>query len=273
MPLAVKHANGAWRVTSKDLGRDYQEDLSIHPSGVADFGPEKGLTPIDVMIKYGGAPDATTAAMWLCERLGIDPVKLGWQTRVHRQQGNVGGGGRSPADGWRQTQAQTLIDIVTRDGVELFHTPDGKEFADIIVDGHRETWSLGSRGFRRWLKRKFYEETGGAPNSDAMSTAMGVIEAMAHYDGAEHEVHLRVANCGDRVYLDLCDPAWRAIEIRNDGWSIVDRPPVRFRRTRGMLQIPDPVAGGEIKEPADSAITCTSSTTVLYWWSLGSSQY
>ena len=97
LPLAVNHANGAWRVTSKDLGRDYQEDLSIHPSGVADFGPEKGLTPIDVMIKYGGAPDATTAAMWLCERLGIDPVKLGWQTRVYRQQGNVGGGGRSPA--------------------------------------------------------------------------------------------------------------------------------------------------------------------------------
>ena len=77
---------------------------------------------------------------------------------------------------------------------------------------------------------------------------MGVIEAKAHYDGAKHEVHLRVANCGDRVYLDLCDPAWRAIEIRNDGWSIVDRPPVRFRRTRGTLQIPDPVAGGEIKE-------------------------
>lgn len=247
LPSAVKHANGAWRVNSKDLRRDYQEDLSIHPTGIADFGPEKGLTPIDVMIEYGGARDATTAAMWLCERLGINPARLGWQARVHRYQVDIGGDARSTSGGG-QTQAQTLIDIVTRHGVELFHTPDGKEFADIPVDGHRETWSLVSRGFRRWLKRKFYEETGGAPNSDAMSTAMGVIEAKAHYDGAEHAVHLRVANCGARVYLDLCDPAWRAIEIRNDGWSIVDRPPVRFRRTRGMLQIPDPVAGGETKE-------------------------
>ena len=114
------------------------------------------------------------------------------------------------------------------------------------MDGHRETWSLKNSGFKFWLKREFYQRTAGAPNSDAMSTAMGLIEARAHYDGAEHEVHLRVANCGDHIYLDLCDPRWRAVEITSDGWRIIDRPPVRFRRTKGMLQIPDPVSGGEI---------------------------
>jgi len=76
---AVKQATGAWRVTSKDLGREYEEDLSIHRDGINDFGPEKGLTPIDIMIEYGGAPDATAAAMWLCERMGIDPARLGWK--------------------------------------------------------------------------------------------------------------------------------------------------------------------------------------------------
>ena len=59
----------------------------------------------------------------------------------------------------RRTQATTLIEIATRKGVELFHAPDGTPYADITIDGHRETWALKSNGFRRWLKRAFYEET------------------------------------------------------------------------------------------------------------------
>src|SRR5215210_4048554 len=96
-----------------------------------------------------------------------------------------------PPGGERRTQAQTLIEISTGDDIELYHAPDGTPFADIIIAGHRETWSLKSAGFRRWLKRAYYELTGSAPNSDAMATAMGVIEAKAHYDGVERIVYLR----------------------------------------------------------------------------------
>jgi hypothetical protein len=138
--------------------------------------------------------------------------------------------------------------VTTGNDVELFHARDGAAFADIIVNDHRETWPLKSDGFRRWLKRAYYMATGGAPNSDAMATAMGVIEAKAHFDGQQREVHLRVANCGDRIYLDLCDPKWRAVEVDRNGWRIVTRPLVRFRRTRGMLQIPEPVSDGEVKD-------------------------
>ena len=38
-----------------------------------DFGEEKGLTPIDAVIQHGNAPDASSAARWLCERLGKKP--------------------------------------------------------------------------------------------------------------------------------------------------------------------------------------------------------
>ena len=56
-PTAVKSANGAWRVTSADLAQydpsrgGYEEDLSAAPSGNQDYGPEDGLTPIDVMMR------------------------------------------------------------------------------------------------------------------------------------------------------------------------------------------------------------------------------
>jgi hypothetical protein len=152
----------------------------------------------------------------------------------------------------RRTQATILIQIATQNGVELFHASDGTPYADITVDGHRETWALKSVGYRRWLKRAFYEETGGAPNSDAMSTAMGIIEAKAHYDGDEREVHLRIANRNDRViYLDLCDRDWRAVEIDSEGWRVIKNPPVHFRRTPGMHAIPTPVGGGSVHELRD----------------------
>ena len=51
-----------------------------------------------------------------------------------------------------------------------------------------------------------------------------------------------------RIYLDLCDEAWRAVEIDSAGWRVIDTPPVRFRRTAGMLPLPKPVTGGSIED-------------------------
>jgi putative DNA primase/helicase len=44
-----------------------------------DWGTREGLTPIDAVIRFGSAPDATQAAMWLCQRMGIEPARLGWK--------------------------------------------------------------------------------------------------------------------------------------------------------------------------------------------------
>ena len=78
-PRAALQQTGAYRVTSADLGRDFEEDLSIHPDGVQDFGPRKGLSPIDVMIEFGGAPSPQEAAHTLCEWMGHSPAEFGWK--------------------------------------------------------------------------------------------------------------------------------------------------------------------------------------------------
>lgn len=133
-----------------------------------------------------------------------------------------------PKDGANRTQAQLLIDIAGGDGVELYRAPDGTTYADIHVNGHRETWPLKSKGFQRWLRLVFYQRTGGAPNGEAMSTAMGVIEARAQFfDGMSHPVYLRVAAHGGLIYIDIGDESWAAIEIDGEGWRIVRTPPAR----------------------------------------------
>jgi hypothetical protein len=60
-----------------------------------------------------------------------------------------------------------------------------------------------------------------------------VIEAKAHFDAPERVVHIRVGGLDGRLYLDLGDETWRAVEIDTTGWRVIDNPPVRFRRAAG----------------------------------------
>jgi hypothetical protein len=97
------------------------------------------------------------------------------------------------------------------------------------------------------LTRRYYEETGGAPNSEAMQSARGVIQARARFDAPERVVYVRVGGLDGPLYLDLCDENCRAVEIDSTGWRVIDKPPVRFRRTAGMQPLPIPVSGGSVE--------------------------
>src|ERR1700738_5057978 len=49
------------------------------------------------------------------------------------------------------------------------------------------------------------------------------------------------------LFCALCDPAWQVIKITPLGWSVVQSPPVRFRRTSGMRALPLLERGKPIK--------------------------
>lgn len=93
-PKALEHRDG-YRVTSADLGRDLEEDLSITPSGIVDFGTadmgdqQAGKrTAIDLVLEWLPVTSADSlaapsspleAALWLCDKLEHDPAELGYQ--------------------------------------------------------------------------------------------------------------------------------------------------------------------------------------------------
>jgi hypothetical protein len=152
---------------------------------------------------------------------------------------------RGDPGGRRPTQADVLIELA--EAAELFHSPDGTGFADLDINAHRETWPIRTKGFRRWLARRYFEATQGAPGSEALQSALNVIEAKAHFDAPERVVHIRVGALDGRLYLDLGDKAWRAVEISAAGWRVIANPPVRFRRAAGMQPLPMPVRGGSVE--------------------------
>jgi len=86
LPTAQRTSDGGYRVSSHDLGRDLEEDLSLHPEGIKDFGihdlgdpNDGGRTAIDIVQEYLPARTPAEAAFWLCEQLGIRPEDIGWR--------------------------------------------------------------------------------------------------------------------------------------------------------------------------------------------------
>ncbi len=142
-------------------------------------------------------------------------------------------------------QLEILMSIA--ESSELFHTPDKQPYANIDVNGHRETWHVRSHSFELWMIQRFYEATSRAPSSEALNATLNSVQARAYFSEAEHKVFLRVATHDGKIYIDLCDEKWRAIEVSVNGWRIIESPPVYFRRTSGMLPLPVPQKGGTIR--------------------------
>lgn len=78
LPLARKQdGTGAWRVSSKDLGRSLEEDLSIAPDGIVDFGVadmgdarQGKRSAVDLVMEHRSCSNRE-ALHWLAEQLRI----------------------------------------------------------------------------------------------------------------------------------------------------------------------------------------------------------
>ena len=98
---AARDYQGGYRVASVDLARDLEEDLSIVPEGIVDFGVadmgdarQGKRTPIDLVLEWAPillddplmAPASPfEAATWLCERMEMSREALGFGLKLKRQ--------------------------------------------------------------------------------------------------------------------------------------------------------------------------------------------
>lgn len=155
------------------------------------------------------------------------------------------------ADGGGGSQADRIVAAVLAiEGLELFHTAEGKVYASVPVDQHTETWPINGRGFREWIAYLSFTTFNKVPGAQAVQDALSAIAGRARFDSGQREVHLRVAAHGDDIWLDLCDAEWRAVRITATGWEVVPGRdvPVKFIRRDGMLPLPVPVQGGSIEQ-------------------------
>ncbi len=153
----------------------------------------------------------------------------------------------APANqGEDEAQSQATLAANMAADWELWHTPAKEAYATIMVDNHKENWPVRSQTFKRFVAKQFFDEQGKAMNSEALAAAVNLLEAKALFEGDEHLVHVRLAEHGGNIFLDLCNSDWQVVQVTPQGWGIVDDPPIRFRRSRGMLPLPAPEPAGTV---------------------------
>lgn len=158
--------------------------------------------------------------------------------------------------------------MVLAEGVELWPALDGVAWATIPVGDHREHWPVKSERFREWLSRAFYQRYGIVAGDQPVKEAISTMAAQALHDGKpECPVFLRVGALNGEIWLDLADQQWRAVRIHRDGWEVVERPPVKFRRPGAMRPLPEPLPEATVDELREMVNVATEGDLrlVLCW--------
>jgi len=98
------------------------------------------------------------------------------------------------------------------------------------------------------LARRYRALTGKTTGRSPLDEAWMTIEGIAH-TAPKLSLPLRVGSTpnGSPV-IDLADTTGRAIVASAEGWSVVDRSPITFRRSKAMLPLDEPVTGGNTME-------------------------
>lgn len=193
----------------------------------------------DTQAKLEAGDEEVTGRPRLIELLGdrgervVATICKWWGLKTSGKASAQDAAGRGPS------QASQLVALVS--DAEFFHDADLTAWVTLAVASHHETWQVRSKSFRLFLEHRFYQATERTANSAAMQEALGALEGRARFDGVTQRVWVRLAEHQGAIYLDLADEAWRAVKMAACGWEVVGHPPVKFRRSKGMLPLPVPV--------------------------------
>ncbi len=154
--------------------------------------------------------------------------------KLAAEDGDGEGGGRRRG---RPPQRDQLMGYV--EAIELWHDDAGKAYATFPDGTHFENAPIRSSRFRDWLTLQYFDDHRAAPGKTAVDECLGTVEALAR-KRKRYTAFIRVAEKDGRVFLDLCNDDWQAVEVSRHEWTIVDRVPVKFVRRDGMLPLPIP---------------------------------
>lgn len=159
--------------------------------------------------------------------------------------------------------------------LELFTDPMGVAWVGLPgANGYPDYTPLKSTKFTGWIAREFYGKFQRPAGQKALEDARAVLAGLAA--DTVRRVYNRIANLGDCVYVDL---GTGYVEITPDGWALINKPPVPFRRPAGMLPLPMPAVEyeGRLEDTLGkvTGLSASDLTLIIAWLmgALGASEY
>lgn len=91
--------------------------------------------------------------------------------------------------------------------------------------------------------------------AQAIKDTLQVLEARAANEGPQRESWRRVGFADGRIFIDLCDSAWRVVEVTATGWDVREKANTPFIRSPANRPLPVPEAGEQNGGAAASDLT------------------
>lgn len=192
----------------------------------------------------------------------LTPVSIVQLEQLASLADNTAGNAKNDGVVDEDTQASLLIRLGSE--AQFFKDDIDEAYAALMVKGHTETWKVKSKQFLMWLTKRYYEETGKTPASDAMRQAKGVMEMKAMYEGQQRKLNLRVAELEGAVYYDLADRDWRAVKVTPGKCDLLDEPPILFVRNKNMKAQVEPDFDGDVKLLLNHVVFKSYEDQILY---------
>jgi len=244
--ILIQHGHTALDETIEDRsGADWRVIAALIEAGMGDdeITAIFQTFPIGTESKYAERGDRYLAATIAKARLHVRMKQQQAEAAVETSSAfNASTAPRKDDD-----PTQLLMEIGLT--AELFHSPEGEQFAAVPVRNHVEVHPITAPPFRKWLRHRFYETMGQAPGREMLDRVIEQLNSKAEFDGSIMPVSLRVAQVGDNVYIDLGNEDWDVVEVSPLGWQVLpsSESAARFRRGKAMQALPMPQRGGSLQ--------------------------
>lgn len=104
---------------------------------------------------------------------------------------------------------------------------------------------LESRPFKAWISQLTHQQADKIMGRETINNVLLLLQGIAQKT-PRFELSNRVAQDESGAWwLDLSDEGWRAIRVGDEGWTLVEEPPVLFKRYDHQLPLAEPRDNGK----------------------------
>lgn len=146
------------------------------------------------------------------------------------------------------SQALQVIKLVAESDAALFHDQFNAAHLAPYGDG-RSILKIGSKKCDQWVTYLYWKSTNSPLNPTTLTTISHMLEARACFEGPQHHLYSRMAELDKEIWYDLGDGL--TVQVTQDGWSIINTPPILFRSFSHQKTQVEPKRGGDINELLD----------------------
>ena len=109
-------------------------------------------------------------------------------------------------------------------------------------------YKLSSKTVKEWLAGLMWRNHQQAVKTDVISSALNVLASLSRENPVIHLYNRVAKDSENNWWLDLSNEKWEAVKITDEGWEIIEHPPILFRRYSHQRPLYMPTENGSLAE-------------------------